>query len=72
MNVLILGQPRSGKTTIVKKIAKKGYNIIVLDEMRQAFVDSMPELDLNRRANEGKATTKKPHKEEIRKCSMKP
>lgn len=46
MNVLILGQPRSGKTTIAKKIAKKGYNIIALDEMRQAFVDSMPELDL--------------------------
>lgn len=52
MNILILGQPRCGKTTIAKKLGTMGFNIIGLDEIRQAFKDCLPEIDIYKQGTE--------------------
>lgn len=50
-DILILGVPRSGKTTLSIMLAKelKNYQIISLDNVRNSFDDVFPELDINPR-----------------------
>lgn len=47
-NILILGQPRSGKSTLANMIAQKfNYQIIHIDNLRDALNSTFPELNIN-------------------------
>lgn len=51
-NILIIGAPRCGKTSLARKIAKdKGYSVISLDDIICAF-EAMPECGIK---HDGKA-----------------
>lgn len=53
-NIIILGQPRTGKTTLSNMIVEKfGYQVIHMDHVRNAFREVYPELGITpKTANE--------------------
>lgn len=57
-NVVIIGSPRSGKSTLAKKLFErdKRYSIIGSDEVRDSFDKVFPELQINDRNDEGTRT----------------
>lgn len=54
-NVVIIGAPRSGKSTLSRKLFEKDkrYSIIGSDEVRRAFDEIFPELEINDRGGVG-------------------
>jgi adenylate kinase family enzyme len=48
-NIVIIGAPRSGKSTFARKLfeKEKKYNVIGSDEVRDAFMEVIPELEIN-------------------------
>ena len=51
-NILILGAPRSGKTTLAKKLSKeKGYNLISIDDIVSGF-EAYKELQIHHDGND--------------------
>lgn len=57
-NVVIIGSPRSGKSTLAKRLFErdKRYSIIGSDEVRHSFDKVFPELEINDRCGIGTKT----------------
>lgn len=57
-NVVIIGSPRSGKSTLATRLFKKDnrYSILGSDEVRQTFDKILPELEINDRCGIGTKT----------------
>lgn len=57
-NVVIIGSPRSGKSTLATKLFKRDnrYSMIGSDEVRQCFDKIFPELEINDRCGIGTKT----------------
>ncbi len=55
MNVAIFGSARSGKSTLAKMISLKYpyYHIIVGDDVRGAFQDTLPQNNINSKGGQG-------------------
>jgi len=53
-NILILGQPRSGKTTLARMIYANSnqYSLISLDHLRGTFAEVYPELGISSNSDE--------------------
>lgn len=54
-NIAIFGSARSGKSTLAKMISKKfpNYHIIIGDDIRWAFQEILPELNINSNGGSG-------------------
>lgn len=54
-NIAIFGSARSGKSTLAKMISKKlpNYHIIVGDDVRGAFQDTLPQNNINSKGGQG-------------------
>lgn len=50
-NIYIIGTPRSGKTTLARLIKEKYpiYNQISFEAVRNGFIETQPELNMNNR-----------------------
>ena len=55
-NIYIIGVPRSGKTTLSKLIKNKFpiYNHIIFEAVRNGFIETQPQLDMDERTSEAR------------------
>lgn len=57
-NIFIIGVPRSGKSTLSRLIKEKYpvYNQISFEAIRNGFIETQPELNMDNRNSEGRKT----------------
>lgn len=57
-NIYILGTPRSGKTTLAKLLKQQftDYSLISMDSIRNAFIKTLPNLNMGNRYSESRQT----------------
>lgn len=55
-NIFIVGVPRSGKSTLTKMLARElnNYNIISFEAIRNGFIKSQPDLEMNNRNSDAR------------------
>lgn len=55
-NIFIVGVPRSGKSTLAKMLGRElnNYNIISFEAIRNGFIKSQPDLEMNNRNSDAR------------------